>query len=101
MSDQIQLLAPVDLGVVPTHLKFVGGLVPDEDGRIPRNVAGQLAVVADMKEIIDQSPVRPNCVQIPYFPGLNESDVSEMVKGFQSLELKVHFILMVGSLWTC
>lgn len=96
MSDQIQLLAPVDLGVVPTHLKFVGGLVPDENGRIPRNVAGQLVVVANMAEIIEQSPVRPNCVQIPYFPGLNEADVAEMVNGFQSLDLKVHFILMVG-----
>ena len=96
MSDQILQLAHVDLGVVPTHLKFVGGLVPDEAGRIPRNEAGQLLVLADMAAIIEQSPVRPNCVQIPYFPGLNENDVAEMVEGFRTLDLKVHFILMVG-----
>ena len=96
MTDQIQLLAPVDLGVVPTHLKFVGGLVPDENGRIPRNRAGALLVVANLSEIIEQSSVRPTCVQIPYFPGLNEADVNEMVEGFRSLDLEVHFILMVG-----
>ena len=96
MTDQIQLLASVDLGVVPTHLKFVGGLVPDDNGRIPRNAAGALLVVANLSEIIEQSPVRPTCVQIPYFPGLNEADVNEMVEGFRSLDLEVHFILMVG-----
>lgn len=96
MSDQILQLAHIDLGVVPTHLKFVGGLVPDEAGRIPRSETGKLLVLANMAAIIEQSPVRPNCVQIPYFPGLDENDVAEMVDGFRSLELKVHFILMVG-----
>ena len=96
MSDQILQLAHIDLGVVPTHLKFVGGLVPDEAGRIPRSETGKLLVLANMVAIIEQSPVRPNCVQIPYFPGLDENDVAEMVDGFRSLELKVHFILMVG-----
>ena len=92
----IALTSPVKIGVVPTHLKFVGGLVPDDNGKIPRDDAGELILVANMKFLTQNSPVKIGCVQIPYFPGLDESDVSEMVTGFRELDLDVHFILMVG-----
>lgn len=92
----IELKSQVRLGVVPTHLKFVGGLVPDEQGKIPRNDEGELILVANMQELTARSRAKIRCVQIPYFPGLDESDVAEMVKGFRSLDLEVHFILMVG-----
>ena len=96
MASEFQLTANVDLGVVPTHLKFVGGLVPDEDGRLPRNGSGDLRVVESMAFIVEQSPVIPTCVQVPYFPGLNESDVAELVSELRDLGLSVHFILMIG-----
>lgn len=92
----IELKSNVRLGVVPTHLKFVGGLVPDENGKIPRGDDGQLLVVANMKKLTADSLVKISCVQIPYFSGLDESDVAEMVNGFRALELDVQFILMVS-----
>lgn len=94
--NEIQLKSNVRIGVVPTHLKFVGGLVPDEQGKLPRNDDGNLIVVANMQDLTRLSRVRISCVQIPYFPGLDESDVAEMVNGLRSLDLDVQFILMVG-----
>ncbi len=96
MSFPIQSKSKVQLGVVPTHLKFVGGLVPDEQGRIPRGEDGTLLVVANLQKLCQQSKVRIDCVQIPSFPGLNEADVAEMVGGLQELGLAVHYILMIG-----
>ena len=84
------------MGVVPTHLKFVGGLVPDEAGKIPRGDDGQLIVVSNMKKLVGSSRVQISAVQVPYFSGLDETDVAEMVNGFRELELDVQFILMVG-----
>ena len=86
----------IKLGVVPTHLKFVGGLVPDEGGNLPRNSEGQLLTVANLGKLQLQSSVPIECVQIPYFAGANAADVKEMVEGFRSLGVEVFFILMVG-----
>ncbi len=94
--NQIQLKSNVRIGVVPTHLKFVGGLVPDDNGRIPRNENGELVLIANMKELTANSRAKISCVQVPYFAGLDESDVGEMVDGFRKLDLEVHFIMMVG-----
>lgn len=96
MPDCITLKPDVDLGVVPTHLKFVGGLVPDDGGKLPRDADGQLVVVANMVKLCSESAVKISCVQVPFFPGLDESDVKEMVDGFRALNLQVHFIMMVG-----
>ena len=96
MAADITLHANIDLGIVPTHTKFVGGLVPDEEGRIPRDEAGQLKVVANQAKLCAASRVKLTCVQVPYFPGLNEDDVKEMTDGLRALGLDVHFIMMVG-----
>jgi len=96
MPDTFSLIPNIALGVVPTHIKFVGGLVPDENGRFPREEDGKLAVVAEMARICEQSPVRPSCTQIPFFAGADESDVSEMIAELKDLGLEVHFIMMVG-----
>ena len=93
---KIPLKSKVRLGVVPTYLKFVGGLVPGDDGKLPRNDEGQLVVVNNMKDLCEQSRVDIHCCQVPYFPGLDETDVSELVSGLTALNLEVHFILMVG-----
>ena len=70
--------------------------MPDEHGKLPRGESGSLVVVVNMQALTEQSKVSIGCVQIPYFPGLDESDVSEMVDQFKQLDLEVHFILMVG-----
>ncbi len=96
MTYVIESKTKIQLGVVSTHLKFVGGLLPDENGRIPRNEDGKLLVVANMGILQTLSAVKIDCVQVSYFPGLDESDVAEMVSGFRALHLDVHFILMIG-----
>lgn len=93
---KLALKSKVRLGVVPTHLKFVGGLVPDEQGKLPRDEAGKLIVVENMRFLAENSPVEIHCCQVPYFPGLDESDVTELVEGLGALNQEVHFILMVG-----
>ena len=96
MATKIPLKAGVTVGIVPTHLKFVGGLVPDENGRIPRDADGQLTVVANLAKLGAASRFQIGAAQIPYFPGLNDDDVAEMVGGIRALGMEVHFIMMVG-----
>lgn len=96
MPQKLTLKPNISLGVVPTHIKFVGGLVPDEHGKFPRESDGRLVTVAEMDRICQQSSFRPTCTQIPFFAGANESDIEEMISGLKALELDVHFIMMVG-----
>ena len=86
----------VKIGVVPTHLKFVGGLVPDDNGKLPRDENGALRVVANMTSLMKSSPVDVSAVQIPYFSGADSEDVNQLVGGLKELGLEVHFIMMVG-----
>ncbi len=75
MEKDITLKPRIGLGVVPTHLRFVGCLVPDEAGRYPRNEAGEIKIVAGMRELVETSRVPFNCVQISVFPGCDDGDV--------------------------
>ncbi len=86
----------IKLGVVPTHIQFLDGLVPNEQGNMPRNEAGVIKVVARMKSVIELAAVKVDSVQISLFPGVNDADFDEMVNGLKELGLEVHFILMVG-----
>ena len=86
----------VELGVVPTHVKFVGGLVPDDDGRLPRGDGGELVVVAEMKKLVGISPVKVASAQVTVFPGVDAGDTDDLMNGLKALDLKVHIIMMVG-----
>ena len=92
----IPLIPNIRLGVVPTHLRFVGGLVPDASGQYPRDASGEIKVVAGMRELCAISPVKPSCVQISFFPGTDSAQVDELIAGLKALDLEVDFILMVG-----
>jgi hypothetical protein len=96
MAAKIDLKSNVSIGVVPTHLKFVGGLAPDENGKMPRDADGRLSTVANMAKLCSESPAKITSVQVPYFPGLDGDDVAEMVNGFKESGLETHFIMMVG-----
>lgn len=96
MATNITLKANIELGVVPTHIKFVGGLVPDEAGKLPRDADGTLRSLAEMKHLQDLSRVKITSVQMPSFPGADAEDVHELLSGLQELGLIVHLILMVG-----
>jgi hypothetical protein len=97
MPEKIILKPKIGLGVVPTHIKFVGGIVPDDNGRFPRNENNVLRVVSGMQELIAASPVKMTIVQIPFFASANAADVAEMIDGLRALGLDVHFIIMVAA----
>ena len=92
----IKNISKVAVGVVPTHMKFVGTLVPDENGKLPRTRSGILRVVSGMRAICKSSPVQLDCVQVPLFPGADSKDLQDLFKGMKALKLEVHLIMMVG-----
>lgn len=96
MEKSITLRANVELGVCPTHVRFVGGLVPGEDGKLPRNENGELFAIAEMRTLIERSPVKINSVQISQFNGTDDADLTEMYTGLKDLGLVIHIIIMVG-----
>ncbi|MEI6653849.1 MAG: hypothetical protein WCP45_03710 [Verrucomicrobiota bacterium] len=93
---KIALIPNIQLGVVPTHLKFVGGLVPDAGGKLARDAAGEMRIVAGMKELCEISAIKPSRVQVSFFPGTDWADRDELIRGLKALDLEVDFILMVG-----
>lgn len=92
----IESRSQIKIGVVPTHFKFVGCLLPDDEGKMPRAEDGQTLVVSKMKPIVELSPAKLDVVQLSLFPGVIDSDIDEMVVGLRQLGLEVHFILMSG-----
>lgn len=96
MSDKITLKPSIGLGVVPTHLRFVGCLVPDDAGRYPRDESGEIRIITGMRELCAASRVPMNCVQISVFPGCDDGDLDEMITKLRALGLDVDLIMMLG-----
>lgn len=96
MSSEIVLKPKVQLGVVTTHFKFVGGIVPDENGKFPRGADGALLVLSEMKALCEISPVKMDIVQIPFFASADSVEVAEMITGLKAMGLEIHYIIMVG-----
>ncbi len=96
MSSNITLKPSIRLGIVPTHLRFVGGLLPDEAGRLPRNEAGELIIVNGVKNLCSISPVALNSIQIPMFSGTDADDFNELIRELKSLDLEIYLVVMVG-----
>ena len=92
----IALKPDLQFGVVPTHIKFVGGLVPDENGRLPRGDNGELLTLTELAYIGNHSKVATNCTQVPLFPGVHTGDMDDLVNGIKALGLKPHIIMMVA-----
>lgn len=92
----ISLKTSVDLGVVPTHIKFFGGLVPDESGKLPRNEEGKLRLVAEAEHLLANSPAPISTIQVPFFPGLDQTEVDEMFEAIKRTGVKPLLIMMVG-----
>jgi hypothetical protein len=96
MPTDIVLKPQLQLGVVTTHFKFVGGIVPDEKGKFPRDGEGNLRVLTEMKKLVETTRVKMTTVQISFFPAGDADEIKEMVDGLKALGLEVQFILMVG-----
>ncbi len=56
----------IELGVVATHSGWVGGIVPNDDGNVPRTSDGELVVLAEMKKLQELSRVKLDGVQVPF-----------------------------------
>lgn len=96
MSSKIQIKPNVELGVVATHFRFVGGVVPGADGKFPRDSNGELLTISEIRKLREACESEFSCVQLSIFNGSDEAEVAEMVEGLQAMGLEVHFILMVG-----
>ena len=93
---KIDLKANVQLGVVPTHIKFVGGLVPDDGGQLPRDADGRLLSVAELARLQQMAPVDLAAAQVPLFPGVVAQDTHDLIGGIKELGLQPHLIMMVA-----
>jgi len=96
MAAAITLKTNVELGVVPTHAKFVGGLVPDDGGKLPRDADGKLVVLAEVERLVAMSPVKIASAQISAFPGVDPGDNDELITGLRAAGVIVHLVMMVG-----
>lgn len=86
----------IQLGFLPTHAGFVAALVPGDEGRLPRNADGELAVLAAIEAVQKRSRVALDCVQVSIFPGTADEDLAALVEGLRVLDLQLYFVLMVG-----
>ena len=96
MAQSLRNRSPIRLGVVPTHLKFAGGVAPTETGDLPRDEAGQIKMVSYFQQLVADSPVEIDCAQISQFSGVADDVTSELVTGLKALGLEVQFVMMVG-----
>ena len=96
MTNLITNRSQISLGVVPTHLKFAGGVGPTEQGGLPRDEAGQIKIVSYFQKLVAESPVAINCAQISQFAGVADDVTAELVEGLKALGLEIQFIMMVG-----
>ena len=96
MSRSIENKTDVKVGILPTHAKFVGALVPEENGSLPRNEAGVIIALAETQSQVELSPVKVDLTQISCFPGTNAEDIKELFEGIKGLGLELQTIMMVG-----
>lgn len=92
----IKSISSVRVGVCPTHLKFVGSLVPDEGGALPREDGGEIRILAGIKRLVEGSPAPFSVVQLSVFSGTRQEDVVEVMTGIKEMGLVPEVILMIG-----
>lgn len=85
MPEGLILKPSITLGVVPTHVKFVGCLAPVENDEFPREPDEPLLCVAEMDRICQQPLVRPSSTKISVFPGDYKDEASEMIVALEAL----------------
>ena len=86
----------IQLGVVPTHLKFAGGVAPTDEGDLPRDESGRIKMVSYFQRLVAESPVSIDCAQISQFAGVADEVTTELVDDLKALGLEVQFVMMVG-----
>jgi len=92
----IENTSGVKLGILGTHLGFLDALVPDADGRLPRNSAGEFVVAAGSRDLIELSPVKIDLIQISAFGTTLPEEIDELIAAVRNLGLEPQLVMMVG-----
>lgn len=92
----IENTSGVKLGILGTHLGFLEALVPDDDGRLPRNSAGEFVVAAGARELIELSPVKVDLIQISAFGTTLPEETDALIAAVRDLGLEPQLVMMVG-----
>ena len=96
MKQDITLKAPIEFGTLPTYAKFVGTLIPDEDGLFPRTESGEFVVVDAVRRVMERSAVALDAVQVPAFGGGKAEEWDMMIRDLKALGVAVDLVMMVG-----
>lgn len=86
----------IKLGILGTHLGFLDALVPDEEGRLPRNGDGEFVVAAGARDIIEMSPVPVDLIQVSAFGTTQPEETDALLAELRSLGLEPQLVMMVG-----
>ena len=92
----IENTSGIQLGILGTHLGFLDALVPDENGKLPRNADGEFVVAAGAREIIELSPVKVDLIQISSFGTTQPDEKDELIAAVRELGLEPQLVMMVG-----
>jgi len=92
----IENTSGIQLGILGTHLGFLDALVPDKNGKLPRNADGEFVVAAGAREIIELSPVKVDLIQISSFGTTQPDEKDELIAAVRELGLEPQLVMMVG-----
>ncbi len=92
----IQNTSGIKIGILGTHLGFLEALVPDDNGRLPRNSKGEFVVVAGARELIELSPVKVDLIQISAFGTTLPEETDALITSLRQLDLEPQLVMMVG-----
>ena len=92
----IENTSGIQLGILGTHLGFLDALVPDENGKLPRNADGEFVVAAGAREIIELSPVKVDLIQISSFGTTQPDEKDALIAAVRELGLEPQLVMMVG-----
>ena len=92
----IENTSGVKLGILGTHLGFLEALVPDENGRLPRNSDGEFVIAAGAREILELSPVKVDLIQISSFGTTLPEEKDALIAAVRELGLEPQLVMMVG-----
>jgi hypothetical protein len=92
----IENTSGIPLGILGTHLGFLEALVPDDNGKLPRNADGEFVVAAGARELIELSPVKVDLIQISSFGTTQPDEKDELIAAVRDLGLEPQLVMMVG-----
>lgn len=92
----IENTSGVKLGILGTHLGFLDALVPDENGRLPRTSEGEFVLTSGARELIEQSPVKVDLIQISAFGTTLPAEMDDLIGSLRDLGLEPQLVMMVG-----